>query len=81
MFGLAVDQTGAELAQHGMVEAGIGQLQAECVLPVDASTDGVGGLAVGEALDVLEHGGQSEPGRCFSGLAVGGNKATNWLSL
>ena len=43
----AGDEAGAELAQHGEVEAGIGQLQAEGILPVDASADGVGGLAIG----------------------------------
>ena len=62
LFGLAVDQAGAEFAEHGVIEAGVGQFQAEGVLPVDAAADGIGGLAIGEALDVLEHGGQGEPG-------------------
>ena len=61
LFGLAVDQAGAELAEHGVVEAGIGQFQGEGVLPVDATTNGIGGLAIGESLDVLEDGGQGEP--------------------
>ena len=61
LFGLAVDQAGAEFAQHGVIEAGIGQFQPQGVLPVDAATDGVGGLAIGEALDVLEHGDQGQP--------------------
>ena len=73
-FGLAVDQAGAELAQHGVVEAGIGQLQAQGVLPVDAAADGVGGLAIGEALDVLEHGGQGQPCGRGGRLAAGGEQ-------
>ncbi len=73
-FGLAVDQAGAELAEHGVVEAGIGQFQGEGVLPVDAAADGIGGLAVGEALDVLEDGGHGEP--CGGGgrLSAGGEQ-------
>jgi hypothetical protein len=41
----AGDEGGAELAQHGEVEAGIGQFQAAGVLPVNAGADGRGGLA------------------------------------
>ena len=36
LFGLALDQATAKLAEHGVVEAGIGQFQGEGVLPVDA---------------------------------------------
>ena len=60
-FGLAVDQAGAELAEHGVVEAGIGKFQGEGVLPVDPPADGVGGLAVGEAFDVLENANHGDP--------------------
>ena len=74
LFGLAVDQAGAELAEHGVVEAGIGQFQGEGVLPVDAAADGVGGLAIGEALDVLEDGGQGEPCGRGGGLSAGGEE-------
>ena len=74
LFGLAVDQAGAELAEHGVVEAGIGQFQAQGVLPVDAAADGVGGLAVGEALDVLEDGGHGEPCGRGGGLSAGGEQ-------
>ena len=73
-FGLAVDQAGAELAEHGVVEAGIGQFQAQGVLPVDAAADGVGGLAVGEALDVLEDGGQGQPRGRGGRLSAGGEQ-------
>ena len=74
LFGLAVDQAGAELAEHGVIEAGIGQFQAQGVLPVDAAADGVGGLAIGEALDVLEHGGQGEPCGRGGRLSAGGEQ-------
>jgi hypothetical protein len=75
LFGLAVDQVGAEFAQHGVVEAGVVQLQAEGVLPVDATMDGVGGLAIRQALDVLEDGGQGQPGGRGGRLAAGGKQA------
>ena len=74
LFGLAVDQAGAELAEYGVIEAGIGQFQTQGVLPVDATTDGIGGLAVGEALDVLEDGGQGEPNGGGGRLAAGGEQ-------
>ena len=57
-----------------MVEAGVGQFQAEGVLPVDATTDGISGLTIGEALDELEHGGQGEPGGGGGRLAAGGEQ-------
>src|SRR5262249_29141585 len=60
-FGRAGDQTGAELAPDGAVEAGVGPFQGEGVLPVDAGADGGGGLAVGQVLDELEDGDEGEP--------------------
>jgi hypothetical protein len=38
----------AELAQHGVIESGIGQLQPEQIFPVDAGADGDCRLPVGE---------------------------------
>jgi hypothetical protein len=52
-LGEAHDLTGAELAEDREVEAGIGQLQPGDILPADAATDHVGGLAIGEALGEL----------------------------
>ena len=60
-FGTAGDEAGAELAEDGEVEAGVGQLQAEGVLPVDAAADGVGGLAIGEPLGELQDRDQGQP--------------------
>jgi hypothetical protein len=74
LFGLTEDQAGAELAEHGVVEAGIGQFQTEGVLPVDAITDGVGGLAVGEAFNVLEDRSHGEPSGGADGLSAGGEQ-------
>ena len=51
---LPSDQPGAELAQDGMVEAGIGQLQAQDVFPINAATDRIRGLAIGEAFGKLQ---------------------------
>ena len=74
LFGLAVDQARAELAEHGVIEAGIGQFQTQGVLPVDAAADGVGGLAIRQALDVLEDGGQGQPGGRIRRLAARGKQ-------
>jgi hypothetical protein len=46
-FGLALDQARAELAEHGVIEAGIGQFQGEGVLPVDAVCRESRGSSVG----------------------------------
>jgi hypothetical protein len=46
-----------------MVEPGIGQFQSQGVFPVDAAADSLGGLAVREALNVLEVGDPSQPSR------------------
>ena len=48
------DQTGAELAEHARIKAGIGQRQAQQILPVNAAAHRVGGLQVGEVLGILE---------------------------
>ncbi len=39
-----------------VVKAGVGQFQAQRVLPVDAGQDGMNGLTVGEILEELEDG-------------------------
>ena len=71
---MALDQAGTELAQDRVIKTGIGQFQAQGVFPVDAAPDRVGGLAIGEALDVLEHGSQGEPGGGGSRLSAGGEE-------
>src|SRR5271165_4253112 len=73
-FRATFDQTRAELAQDRVVEAGVDQRQTECVFPVDPSAYGIRGLTVGQALDELQHRRESEPSRCFGGLATAGEQ-------
>jgi hypothetical protein len=54
-LGPARDEAGAELGEPAEVKAGVGQLEPERVFPVDAGAHGVGGLAVAEVLQELEH--------------------------
>ncbi|GAA0256336.1 hypothetical protein GCM10008965_26110 [Methylorubrum aminovorans] len=63
------EKAGAELAQDSVVEAGIGELQAQEVLPVDPRADCVGGLAIGESLHELQQGREGEPDRRLSGAS------------
>ena len=79
-FSTAVNQARAELAQDSMIEAGIGQRQTQRAFPVDPPAHGIGGLTVGQTLDVLQHRRQGEPPRRFGGLATTGNNVTNWPS-
>jgi len=58
-FQLALNETGAKFAQYCMVESSVGQLQTECVLPVDASTNRVRSLAIGKPFRELQHRGES----------------------
>ena len=58
-----VDQAGAKLRQDREIEAGVGQLKAQRVLPVDPPAHRVGGLAVGKVLGELQHGDHRELSR------------------
>ena len=69
LLGAAHEQAGAELAQHRVVEAGVGQLKAEQVFPVDPGPHRLGRLPVGEALAELQEGDQGQPPRRQPGLA------------
>jgi len=57
------EQPRAELGEHRGIEARIIQVEAQRVLPVQPCSHRVGGLAVGEALDELQHQHQRQPGR------------------
>src|SRR5215218_1626824 len=64
LLGATLQQPRAELAQHRIVEAGVGQLQPEQVLPVDAGAHRLRGLPVGQVLPELQQGDQRQaPGR------------------
>lgn len=56
LFGLTAEQPGPELGQDAVIEARVGELQAEGILPVDAAAYRVGGLPIGEVLHELENG-------------------------
>jgi hypothetical protein len=62
-FSFPAEQPGPELGQDAVVEAWVGELQAEGILPVDAASHGVGGLPIGEVLHELENGNESQPPR------------------
>src|SRR4051794_25006310 len=70
LLGAALEQPGAELAQDRGVEAGVGQLQPERVLPVDPGAHGFRGPPVGQVLAELQQGGQGQPPRRQPGLAA-----------
>jgi hypothetical protein len=55
-----------------MVKAGVSELQAEDVLPIQAAADGIGGLAIGEVFQKLQDDHQRQPPRSFGGLAMCG---------
>jgi hypothetical protein len=70
LLGPARDQPAAELARDRGVEAGVGQLQPEQVLPVDAAPDGVRGPPVRRALGELEQRHRREPPRALGRLTA-----------
>mgnify|MGYP003286645941 CR=1 FL=1 len=64
-------QAGAELAQDAVVEARVGQVQGQKVLPVDPRPNRVGRLPVGKALAELHQRDQCQAPWCVGGLAQG----------
>ena len=58
------------------VNAGVRQLKAEGILPIQAAADGIGGLAVGASLDVWhDHHQRETPGCDFDGTPLG------WIAI
>jgi hypothetical protein len=53
--GLMGGQPVAKIVQQGEVEAWVGQFETEGILPIYTAADGIGGLAVGQPLNVLHH--------------------------
>jgi hypothetical protein len=74
LLGATREQAGAELAQHRGVEAGIGQLQPEQVLPVDPRPHRLGRLPIGQVLVELQQGDQGQPPRRQARLAAPGEQ-------
>ena len=50
LAGLVVEKAGAEISRNAVVEAWVGQVEREQVLPVDPCPHCLGGLPVGQAL-------------------------------
>jgi hypothetical protein len=74
LLGATTDQPRAELAQHRVVEAGVGELEAQEVLPVDARPHRFGRPPVGQVLAELQEGDQRQPPRRQSRLAEPGEQ-------
>ena len=71
-----LDQMGSELAQHGAVEARVGQRQRQGILPVDPAADRLGRLTVGQPLGELEQGHQGKPPGRLCRAATGGEQVS-----
>ena len=69
LAGFMVKQAGAELAQDAVVEARVGQVQGQKVLPVDPRPNRIGRLPVGKALAELHQRDQGQPPRRVGRLA------------
>ena len=52
------EQALTKIVQQGEVESGIGQLQAQGILPIHAAAHGISTLTVGEPFDILHDGDQ-----------------------
>ena len=70
----ADQQAGAEFAEDGVIEARIGQLQGQRVLPVDAAAHRIGRRTVGQVLGELENRGQGQTPRGFGRLPPRGEQ-------
>jgi len=64
----------AEFGAHRVMEAPVGQLQAEQILPIDPPADGLGGLAIREIFEELQDQDQGQAGRGRGGLAAAGEQ-------
>lgn len=74
LFGTSSKQAGAKVAEHGGIKAGVSQFEGQGILPVNARTHRVGGLAVGQVLGKLHYGDERELGRSLGGSAVFGEE-------
>jgi hypothetical protein len=71
-LGAVEHQAATKLAQDGVMNAEVGEFQAEQVLPVDARANRIGCLPVGQAFLKLEQRHQSEPYWRLGGLTLNG---------
>ena len=70
-----------KLAQYAEVEPRVGQLQPECILPINPARHSISGLSVALTLEKLEDRDQRRSPRCKSRLAPGGIKLLEILIL
>jgi hypothetical protein len=63
------------------MEPRVGQLQPECILPIDPAAHSISGLAVGQVLKKLEDRDQRQSPRRKPRLAPGGIKLLEILIL
>ena len=68
--GVPTQQPAAELAQHAVVEARVGQVEGEQVLPVNARPDRLGRLPVAQPLAELQQRDKGQPSRRIGRLAA-----------
>ena len=73
-LGATCQQARAELAQHRVVKARVGQLEPEQVLPVDPAPDRLRGPPVGQVLAELQDGDQGQSPRRQPRLAEPGEE-------
>jgi hypothetical protein len=64
----------AKVVEQGVVKARVGQLEAEQVLPVEATSHIVGGLTIGEAFKLLEHEDKGQTPGCHLNRGAEGRK-------
>ena len=72
LTGIPGQQPGAELAEHRVVEAGIGQVQGEQILPVDPGSNRLGRLPIAQALAEVEERDKRQPPGRVPGLTAPG---------
>lgn len=70
LFGATGQEAGTKLALYRGIKTGVGQLEGQGILPIDASSHGIGGLAVGQSLSKLHHGNERQLRRGLSWRAV-----------
>ena len=81
LFGAARQQAVPEFTQHRKVEARIGQLETQQILPVDARADGLGRLAIGQVFPKLHDRHQRQPPGGQARLAPRGEQGGKVLVL
>jgi hypothetical protein len=76
---MPLNQPRAELAEDGLVKAGIPQVEAETVFPIETAAHGVCRLPVYQAFPELPHRHQSQAPRGLCWLARGGEQSGELL--